>query len=412
MSGNRLPLDVLVEVIEKSGNIDTIIASGDYARDLTIAMYRNHPDSVIHTLAINRRLDLIQYLEHVYPDIQYNDENMVAAILSGSIEIFDHMRQRAEELPEHEIDHAVESGSVELVKHLGQLGYQPTEFELSTAVGEGDEEMVEYLVELGIPITPDVISSAGKSGSIEMVKYLLIKSGLGRIPLGTLDNAIISGHYDLVKWIVGLMNPSANLPYSPLDVAYGTGNREIIELLTQHGFARVSPQKSLEVALEVGNIDVIKELAEGFVYVDLNQLTEDGKLEMLKIAGVLGLSLDHEQLYVAARYGQLDIIKWITGTVAFTPDEVITALKYAARGGHLEIFKFLSWYGLGRISYEDIQRIAHKVAKSGNVRMMEYIIQQFPVSDKDDLIEAASKEHRPAMVEYLNNVYSSMAAND
>lgn len=118
------------------------------------------------------------------------------------------------------LDWAGWNGQLDLVKSLVQLGASPSQDGLDLAREEGHEEVVAFLMEnmdLYKHLDGDedeIMMKATREGDLDKVKELIEKG------------------YDLDKWKDESGNYQA---YSPISVAYRTGNMKIMQVFMENG---------------------------------------------------------------------------------------------------------------------------------------------------------------------------------
>ncbi len=204
-------------------------------------------------------------------------------------------------------------------------------------------EVVEFLLEKGAKI--DVIDEDGISsllaeafeeGQWEKVMVLVRCCEVVSNEKSTaLHYAAADGNIALVEYLVGLntldLEAQSIVGVTPLSCAVWFGHIEVVKFLLEKG-ASVHVKEQSEnspflMAAREGQLEVVKVLAQ---YCDVRVVVCNEKLTAL---------------HYAARYGHLQLVKYLVGLNKFDLETQSingrTPLVWACDGGHIEVVKFL-----------------------------------------------------------------------
>lgn len=373
---------------------------------------------VITDLIASHRVDVLAQL-----DVDFTASDMIQALRTGSIDVVEALRQHSVALPGQAIDLAAASGNISLVEYLYHEGYLATEDAIIAAVARGHFELVKHLVGRGIQPTYRTLSAAGAGGRVDTLEYLVdvmntyrtfqssdldeCQSEVG-VPVDAYLDAIRGGHYEVVQWLLQY-GPPANedeAEYSMIDAAYGTGRLDLVELLRLHGYTDEPTTDALELAIDRGNVAMVKVLHRRLHYFncECSQAAEKGYLDLLKYAHEHGQQIGDLELRLAAMAGQLMIVRWIIETFPIDNSGLAWGMAGAAQGGHLHIFEYLLnvMGDPGKLSILNVDDIATSAAYSGDVDLMKLVLETFEIPNLQRVIESAITSGRLEILKLLD----------
>jgi ankyrin repeat protein len=285
---------------------------------------------------------------------------------------------------------AVDNGNLEVVKLLLEKGADFTVpnnagwMPLNAAADNGHLEVVKLLLERGADFT--VANNAGCTpfysatcrGYLEIIKLLLKKGADLTVPATDswtpLNSAANNGHLEVVKLLlekgVDFTVPDKE-DWTPLNAAASNGHLEIVKLLLEKGadftVANNNSWTPLYAAANNGHLEVVKLLLEKGAdftvannagWTPLYAAANNGHLDVAKLLLENGVAFTVANnngwtpLHVASYKGHLDVVKLLAGKHShiFTPvadTHGRNVLQLAARGGHVQTFRYLLDLNLG-----------------------------------------------------------------
>ena len=257
---------------------------------------------------------------------------------------------------------------------------------LHAAVASGNFLMVRDLVGQGASV--DAKNTAGETplhyaaayGHLAIVKYLdeqgadlTITSNDGSTPAQTAD---LSGQTAVNTYLVPKTAAEARAELTRLGIAYTAaafvdsatgGNLAVVKLFVQAGMSVESKRGSLG-------------------YPALHWAAKYGHLEVVKYLVGQGASLTatdnfgETALHIAAHFGHLEVVKYLVGqgaSLTATDNFGETALHIAAHFGHLEVVKYLVGQGASLTATDSGGNTAlHGAAKYGLLEVVKYLVGQ------------------------------------
>lgn len=258
---------------------------------------------------------------------------------------------------------------VDSFANLNAMELDPQEFLLS-AIEEGDIEQFENLVDtLNVDISAndyEIVYTAAKTGELNIFEYLLAK--------------------------VDQMGPEKKL------------SEEEKELIKTHSFY---------LAAQNGNVPVVD------YFVDkLGRKIESGLLYDAA-PNVQKYFLKHKGILWAARYGQLDLVRWLHECCHADVNDRTrfgsTPMILAAEQNHLDVVKYLYETCHANLNTTDRNGYSAYIAASlsGCLEVIEYLLgtgRVLPIQHKFALDAAILGEHKD-VVEYLLSKYPDIVAS-
>ena len=427
MSLHGLPSELLTELVVRSDNPNLAVADPS----LIELVYDIMPRRLIEALIAHDRLEDLNQLRARY-NIEYTIGNIITALRSGAFNFIKQHYPPPRPLNDA-LAHAAKSGHLEVVTYIISQSTpddnrKHLEHAIITAARHGHLEVVKYLADLNGEVPEDALIMVGESGNLDLIKYLIGLFGIEAqtedhevdpmhmLPSDTIRRLITHGHYEALKWLLDEgyfadaeeRYTSYSGGYAFIDVAYGTGRADIIELMTQYdGDTIGSPEEALTVALEVGNAAVIDEFFDSHqefiesVEYDRDMLAMRGHLASLKVLAAHGVKMDKDVLRVAARNGQVDVVEWLLATVKFEPTTLIDTLNNVIRRERPAAFILLQTH----LDPATLHSVIETMATRGSVYLIDQLLQTIGVEsvDLDELLRLSQQKNNLAIVEYLES---------
>lgn len=239
--------------------------------------------------------------------------------------------------------------------------------DMAAAVEKGYPDVARWLFEQKGGVERDwgrFMAAVGRSGSLELLQWLLDRGYTERqLAPPTMDDAAWGGHIDMLQWLYrhGYVHHAS----FALEHAARNGHLEIVEwLMRYHPVGNAS--RALDAAARENHLHVVRWLLEHNLgrgaKSGMHQAAIRGHLEVAQYLleqSFDGLaSVSSGTMLRAAGRGFLDVVKWLNNSFASEPqrnlyrdlrpysltllaDEPSTAIDAAAKGGHLDILKYL-----------------------------------------------------------------------
>ena len=388
---NNKGYNALTKAIER-GQLEVVKCLCELGADL------NHKDNYGHTAltkAIERgQLEVVKYLHERGADLNHQNNKGYTALLwaasYGKLEFVKYLQEQGADLNHQDnkgytaLLWAARYGQLEVVKYLQELGADLNHQDnkgytaLLWAARYGQLEVVKYLQELGADLNYQdnkgntALTLAARYGQLEVVKYLQ-EQGADLNHQDKEGNTALLwaaryGQLEVVKYLQEQgadLNHQNNEGYTALIWAAATGQLEVIKCLCKLG-ADLNHKDCR------GNTALIKAASRRYLKVFIYLLDRDtslnykadniallwaaryGQLEVVKYLLELGADLNHQDnegytaLFLAARYGKLEFVKYLQELGAdlnHQNNKGYTALIWAAATGQLEVVKFLCELG-------------------------------------------------------------------
>lgn len=375
--------DIPTDLIVSGDNPEFVVV---YPR-LTDTLYEIMPRRTVRTLIEHDDVERLSRLERKY-EISYTDEDIIHALRNGALK-FIQAHQDSVPYPELGLVNAAYSTNLELIDYYLKMVNTRLQIFLSDAINSaitsGNLDVVKYLVERGATVHHSAERCIGGSGgNLELFKYVIGMLGYvpaedPLVPLNVIEDLIIHGHYEAIKWLSDegyLSIQNLRLPgrYTMMDVAMGAGHQRIVELLTGYdGCGPYSSERVFQAALEVGNLELIDKLCEQYsyhcVYAHLPH-ARHGRLDVLATLHKHKIQLHLLTLVEAVIGGQEDVVIWLLEVEQFSPDALTDAIHESIVHERVSIFKLL----LPKMHPSHIHRIMSTIINHGSFYMMNYIL--------------------------------------
>ncbi|KAK2875038.1 hypothetical protein FQN49_001836 [Arthroderma sp. PD_2] len=346
--------------------------------------------TAVHFLATNGNIALLAHLQHAGADMGMADKNGVTPLhlaSRGSIEVVKFLIENGADIAaitskgETPLYYACERNNLEIAKLLLSRG-------ASAAVGpllvkpaaNGKTRMVQLLLRAGADIEAEIMGktplyAASAKGYTKITKLLLDKGAntesVNYINWRPLYAASHNGHVWTVKALVekgACLTAANNHGSTALHAASELGHACVVKILLDAGAdpARVNGWKrsALDMAAEMGH-----------------ELTF--KVLMTKARVVSGNHRFGTLLNAIAYGGSLNLIRLIIEGYGldcdYTDDQNRNAAHLAARGGHVEILKYLLEKGIDPQSTDSTGRgIVHYAACGGSAEAVRMALAALP----------------------------------
>ncbi|MBQ6617721.1 MAG: ankyrin repeat domain-containing protein [Thermoguttaceae bacterium] len=408
----------------------------------------------------NVNLEVVKYL--VEKGANVNDKDNLQCIPlhfaanNGNLEVVKYLVEKGSNINEgsffgESVLHvAAQSGNLELVKYLVKMGANAREQSvLHFAANSGNLELVKYLVKMGANINArnakggTALHNAAFSGNLELVKWLVAQGldvnatyeietkrpdGTSQIgdtvrqyyritvyTISVLDEAIINGHLEIVKYLYG--KGARGVSDAALESDIANCNLEMIKWLVEHG-ADINSKDILISAAQSGSLELVSWLVLKGANVNtqyplgsvLESAIASGNLELVQWLVTKGAAFkpnddNSTYLYSAADSGNQELVKWLVEKGADIKGETGSLVMLSfADNGNLEMVKWLVERGAdvnasGGLS-EEITAL-QLFAKRGNLEMVKFLVEHgADINSKSVLIPAMNSKNKE-LVKYL-----------
>lgn len=183
----------------------------------------------------------------------------------------------------------------------------------------------------------EVAGYAARWGDLHTLRCLLRHFQLPAARMGhPVHLAILFGHLHVVQYLVEEFKLSTN--------GVSQEDKEVL-------FSNV------DVAARAGHMDIVKYLLQNF----------PKPLRYKALAAFDG----------ACEVGNLELVRYLVEALGLTDDDIRSrreAVNGAVRGGHLDVFKYLQWFGFSTSMVDDAFETA---LAAGHLHMLEYITKSF-----------------------------------
>ena len=398
--------------------------------------------------AENGHLSVVQYLHQHGANITLEDRNKYSAIHYASEKgHLDVLSCLVKNLPQgYSIDKkvsenpissrfqyhsplsmAAKNGHLSVVKYLHGKGANITDSYIRNqplfwATTYGKVHVVEYLKQNGAyDKAEDPLLMAAAFGNLSMVQNLS-EGGSNVNALGYLDYTPIiwaarMGHLPVLKYLHSI---GADLEAKTEDVSYSGG------------------ETPLFLASKYGHLEVVKFLHENGANVFAEDVNRDSPIEIAvkdsleifqylhEIAGVT--ILYQTPLYLAAKYGQLEIVQYLVKNGAEVnarqngQNDRYTALHAAASNNHLDVVKHLVENGAdinSKVTYTYFGGIEYYytpiavAAQSSNFLIVKYLVENGAEFKEDaETINGAAGRGSLQILEYLHENGANLNATN
>jgi ankyrin repeat protein len=427
MSGD---LSIVKYLIEKCGCDPARAESDDESKTPLISAVTANHSHIVEYLARCRVPGPAKHLHPVHTAVKECNLRIVKSLIE-SFHCDPNERDSNSVTPLHI---AAGKGSLSIVKYLlslkcdpnveGSSGEQPIHF----AAAHGQLALLKYLIEVGCNPSAmgenrvQPINMAAEAGYLSVFRYLCLDHGCD--PLNACNGqtalhlAASSGHLDIVRFIILELkcDPTSKGKFgSPLHCAAAGGQLEVVKFLINEAGCNPNdgPGTSLLAAAQWGQFSIFEYLIENkkcdlydeAIYYSM----KSGNLSILKYL-IKKLKVDKNYRFprlqlslitLAALFGHLLLFSYLLKIGSRLHDDDI--LFYAARGGNLEIVKYL-------VTDVNLQNIAtppstpplSTACMAGNVEVVKFIISEFNYNPVDIL--KSYPLHHAATLGHLNLV--------
>ncbi|CAK4083462.1 unnamed protein product [Aphanomyces euteiches] len=217
------------------------------------------------------------------------------------------------------------------------------------------------------------------------------------------DIAASKGFTDIVQFLLEHF-PSNVFSYESLDLAISNGHHDVARLLAAHRPDLCNPW-SLQFSLmncvsrnDLAMLEILQTMnwAEEVVLSLLDLANREGHMEIVKFFFTVQVPDMSNPIDIAAKYGQLDVIRRLLESEINTQLRTTNALDWAAEHGHLEVVEFLT-----QLRDEGCTtRAMDDAAANGHFEIVEYLHRSLKTSTTEAVDGAASNGHLP-IVEFL-----------
>ena len=394
-SGISVTSDTSVPVIDiaiQNGHLD--IAKWLYGRGYKIQT------SMVFQAAKQGRLDIIKWLEEIGEIRKYDFtwDAIDEAAGNGHLNTVKWLYEKYTSIYVDTTpcttwanDSAAENGHLDIVKFLYDWGYTCTEQGMSGAAKNGHFDCVKFLHykwdsyygRNRLPCTKNIIDGAAENGHLNIIKWLsqtYSEYGVCLCTESAMDRAAKNGYLNVVKWLNenywGLHSPSI------MDFAAENGHLDVLEYLHKNTIGKCSVN-AIELATKNGYLNVLKFFYDNF---------HNAKFYM-----------GADTLRTAARFGYIDIIKWLDEK-GYTP--TIEALNISFENNHINMDSVKWLYN--RIKKYPNNNSMYNAASKGHLKVLKWYNELVPYGfDKKlatDLIFFAISAEQLVVVEWLESL--------
>lgn len=205
------------------------------------------------------------------------------------------------------------TGNLPLLKWARENEYVWNHNTTSNAAEHGHFEMLKWAFENGCELHRDIFSKALKSNDLEIVKWIHANKHVTNyeLDLDTCENFLKNGNLEMLKWII---KNGYKLPNGVFTKAIESNNLEIVKLVHVDISDMIRPNTCTKM-IKIGNLEMLQWL-----------VIENGFHVHREIV-----------CKAAAKYGQLDILKWAREN-EFPWDEKVC--ENAAENGHVGVLRW------------------------------------------------------------------------
>ncbi len=392
----------------------------------------NFPAPFLICAAESGCLEMLKYfVEMDMMDINIRDDDGRTALLNA-IYSGDSCLPNSEDSPSLLIDHGTDltpqpssakSSRLEMVRYLIQHGasldvqdiHRATP--LSAAVELQDLDLIRFLVEQGADVNGhcasdlSALSLAAKAGDMDLIKFLLSKGieidsrdKWGRTPL------FYCRELEPAEFLVELGADPFALDNQDQSMLFGFGNAELLNWFLDKGLDINQRNKDwLTPIMEAANgVDSQSEfellLSRG---AKVNDSDRDGYTPLHFVAAGRHLSMiktllkngadpyaktidDDTAIAVAARYGQLNNVKYLCDSGLYKPEDLVSCLHNAVKGWWLPTIEYLIAFGVnvnGVNSFGDtpLHQLFEQYIDNGDYQSMSLVIAKTLIEHSADV---------------------------
>ena len=307
----------------------------------------------------------------------YSFDKLIESDNVYAFEIHKNKKKFTKLITDYTMNDAVEYNSVNLVKWLHNNGYNCTEYAMDIAASEGNIELLDFLHNnRSEGCSTDAFIYAVEENQIEAIEWLH-HNRLEDIPhtiyKKAMDIAIINGHLELSKYIYNIYTNRFDnedcFNFRVISTAISSGNLSLVEWLDDK--CKYYSYKETWIAAKNGNDEILHWLlnnrnSETVITKNLTPIysiysvetnidktlvyaCDGGHLSIVKFLckNTTDSKILQEGVNMASLNGHIDIINYLdnfykdTNKNSYKNIYSKSVLTYAAKGGHLNIIKFI-----------------------------------------------------------------------
>ncbi len=339
----------------------------------------------------------------------YSFDKLIETDNVYAFEIHKNKKKFTELINDYTMNDAVEYNSVNLVKWLHNNGYNCTEYAMDIAASEGNIELLEFLHNNRTEgCSTDAFIYAVEENQIEVIEWLH-KNRLEDIPhtiyKNAIDIAIINGDLELTKYLYNIyINRFENedcFNFRVISTAISSGNLLLVQWLDDK--CKYYSHKESWIAAKKGYDEILYWLLK-------NRNSENVvKRDLTPIYSIYSVETNIDKTLVyACDGGHLSIVKFLC---KYTTDSKILqeGVNMAALNGYIDIIIYLHnfYKDSNKNSYKNIygKSVLTYAAKGGHLNIIKFIQKKSKstkISNKNAMDYAALNGYLH-IIEWLHN---------